>query len=104
MSVSFSARVLELTERIPKGRVSTYADIARALGNPKASRAAGNALDKNLHPIAVPCHRVVRADGTVGGYAYGGTKEKIMLLESEGIKIMRGKVADFDKVRFKFWK
>ncbi len=97
----FSSLVLELIKRIPKGRVSTYSDIAKALGNPKASRVVGNALNKNPHPIIVPCHRVVRSDGTIGGYAFG-QKEKIGLLESEGIRIINGKVADFDKMRLKF--
>ncbi|VVB61677.1 Methylated-DNA--protein-cysteine methyltransferase [uncultured archaeon] len=96
----FSSRVLELIKKIPKGRLSTYGDIAKALGNPKAARAAGNALNKNPHPVTVPCHRVVRSDGAVGGYAFG-QKEKTRLLESEGIRIICGKVADFDKLRFK---
>ncbi|MBU4245476.1 MAG: MGMT family protein [Nanoarchaeota archaeon] len=103
MPLSFSARVLELTKRIPKGKVSTYGDIAKALGNPKAARAVGNALNKNPHPVTVPCHRVVRSGGAVGGYV-SGKKEKIALLKSEGIKIKRGKVADFDNIRWIFRK
>ena len=99
----FSSRVLEITAKIPKGKVSTYGDIARALGNPDASRAVGNALNKNPHPITVPCHRVVRSNGAVGGYV-GGVKKKIALLEREGIKITRGKIADFDKLRWIFRK
>jgi len=99
----FSLRVLELTKQIPKGRVSTYGDIARALGNPGASRAVGNALNKNPHPVTVPCHRVVRSDGAVGGYV-GGVKNKIELLESEGIRIQNGKVKYFNKVRWIFRK
>lgn len=99
----FSSRVIELTKEIPKGRVSTYADIARALGNPKASRAVGNALNKNPHLVTVPCHRVVRSDGCVGGYA-AGTGKKIALLKHEGIQTKCGKVADFDNVRWNFRK
>lgn len=98
---SFSSRVLELTKKIPKGRVSTYSDIAAALGNPKASRAIGNALNKNPHPVTVPCHRVVRSGGCVGGYAFG-TEKKIALLKSEGIEISGGKIADFEKKKFIF--
>ena len=97
----FSSRVLELTKQIPKGRVSTYCDIARALGKPKASRAVGNALNKNPHLVEVPCHRVVRSDGFVGGYA-AGTRKKIALLESEGIKIISGRIVDFNARRKRF--
>lgn len=100
MTVSFSARVFELTKLIPKGSVSTYLDIAFALKNPKAARAVGNALNKNQHLVTVPCHRVVRSDGRVGGYA-AGTGKKIALLESEGIKITHGRIAYFESMRFK---
>jgi len=99
----FFSHVLELTKQIPKGRVSTYSDIAFALGNPKAARAVGNALNKNPRPVIVPCHRVVRFDGCVGRYV-GGVKMKVALLESEGIAIIRGKVAGFEERRFKFEK
>ena len=97
----FASDVLELVKQIPKGRVSTYADIARALGKPKAARAVGNALNKNPNPVNVPCHRIVRSGGTVGGYVFG-QKKKIRLLENEGVKIVRGKVRDLDKLRFRF--
>ncbi len=95
----FSSRVLELVNHIPKGKVSTYADIARTLGKPKAARAVGNALNKNPHLVVVPCHRVVCSDGRIGGYV-GGVKKKISLLESEGIKIIGDKVEDFGNARF----
>ena len=74
----------------------TYAQIARAAGAPRAARAAGNALNKNIF-ADVPCHRVVRGNGTVGGYA-GGSARKINMLVNEGIEIKKGRIelADFD--------
>jgi methylated-DNA-[protein]-cysteine S-methyltransferase len=75
--------VLSQTGRIPYGGVSTYGEIARRIGRPKAARAVGNALGSNPIPIVIPCHRVLRAGGTVGGYG-GGVARKELLLELEG--------------------
>jgi O-6-methylguanine DNA methyltransferase len=69
---------------IPAGRVATYADIAAAIGNPRAARAVGNVLNRNPNAPQVPCHRVVRGDGSIGGYAFGPNK-KIALLQKEGV-------------------
>jgi methylated-DNA-[protein]-cysteine S-methyltransferase len=79
----FGRRVLRQTARIPYGSVSTYREIAAAAGNPRASRAAGNALGANPIPIVVPCHRVLRTGGAIGGYG-GGPEVKKFLLELEG--------------------
>jgi methylated-DNA-[protein]-cysteine S-methyltransferase len=79
----FALKVLRTTSRIPFGRVSTYKDVARKAGNVRASRAAGNALGSNPIPIVVPCHRVVRTGGGLGGYT-GGLGRKQWLLELEG--------------------
>ena len=83
MSGGFTRRVLRRAARIPYGRVSTYAEVARAAGSPRASRAAGNALGANPLPIVVPCHRVVRTGAALGGYT-GGVERKRHLLELEG--------------------
>ena len=78
----FQEKVYGVVRKIPKGKVLTYKEIAAAIGNPKAYRAVGNALNKN--PFReVPCHRVIRSDGKVGGYARG-TKKKTELLKKEG--------------------
>ncbi len=98
MKSLFQARVFAECSKIPRARVSTYADIARAIGRPGASRAVGNALNRNRSP-SVPCHRVVRSDGTVGGFAHG-TRKKIEMLRSEGVRIEDGRVSRFGKVRF----
>jgi len=79
----FSERVLRATARIPYGGVSTYRDVAARAGNPRAMRAAGNALGSNPLPIVVPCHRVVRTGGDVGNYG-GGPDMKRALLRLEG--------------------
>ena len=79
----FSRRVLTATSRIPFGSVATYREVATRAGNPLATRAAGNALGANPIPIVVPCHRVVRTGGGLGGYT-GGLDRKRKLLELEG--------------------
>ena len=81
---AFGRRVLEEVHRIPRGRVATYGMIARALGSPGATRAVGSACARNPLPLFIPCHRVVRSDGTLGGYA-GGAALKRLLLEWEGV-------------------
>ncbi len=74
---------LELS-KIPKGETRTYKEIAIAIGHPKSARAVANACGKNPHPIKIPCHRVIRSDGKLGGYsAPGGTAAKRRLLKEE---------------------
>jgi methylated-DNA-[protein]-cysteine S-methyltransferase len=90
-STTFNQKVWNLCRKISKGRVSTYKELARAL-NTKAYRAVGNALNKNPYWPEVPCHRVINSDGRVGGFAHG-QKKKILLLENEGIKVKRNRIA-----------
>lgn len=85
-SSAFGVGVYRATKRIPRGKVSTYAAIARVIGRPRAARAVGNALNKNPYAPQVPCHRVVRSDGRVGGFA-GGPAKKTRLLEEEGVGV-----------------
>jgi methylated-DNA-[protein]-cysteine S-methyltransferase len=75
--------VLAATARIPFGRTATYGQIAERIGHPRAARAVGNALGDNPIPVAIPCHRVLRAGGAVGGYG-GGPDRKVALLTLEG--------------------
>jgi methylated-DNA-[protein]-cysteine S-methyltransferase len=79
----FTREVLTATARIPFGEVSTYAGVAEAAGRPRAVRAAGNALGSNPMPVVVPCHRVLRTGGGLGGYT-GGLERKEFLLRLEG--------------------
>lgn len=78
----FKERVYNVVKKIPKGRVLTYKEVARLAGSPQAYRAVGNALNKNPFK-EVPCHRVIRSNGEIGGFARG-TKEKIKILKGEG--------------------
>ena len=80
----FHRQVLDATERIPYGAVSTYREVAERAGNARASRAAGNALGSNPIPIVIPCHRVLRTGGGLGGYG-GGLDRKQLLLQLEGV-------------------
>ncbi len=82
----FTRKVLEQTARIPFGAVSTYREVATRAGSPLAVRATGNALGSNPIPIVVPCHRVVRTGGGLGGYT-GGLDRKVKLLQLEGVTI-----------------
>lgn len=96
MATVFQKAVWEATKKVPKGQVTTYAAIAKLIGRPKAVRAVGNALNRNPYAPIVPCHRVVKSDGSLGGFA-GGTKKKKQMLEAEGIKIENNKVINFSK-------
>ena len=100
MKKNFNNRCYEVLSLIPKGKISTYAEIAKAL-NSKAYRAVGNAMAKNPNPISTPCHRVIKSNGVVGGYALG-TNKKTDLLRKEGINIKDGKVMNFKNIIFTF--
>lgn len=91
--ILFAEKVYSACRRIRKGRVSTYSEIAKAIGSPYAQRAIGNALNRNPHR-SVPCHRVVCSDGRVGGFARG-PDEKAKMLVSEGLGIEDGRIIDF---------
>ena len=82
----FQLKVWKYLKNIPKGRVVSYLDVAKAINKPKAVRAVANAIGKNRYAPKIPCHRVIRSDGSLGGYSGpGGIKTKIKLLKSEGI-------------------
>ena len=81
MNLSFQEKVLNVVRKIPKGKVLTYKQVAQKIGNPKAYRAVGNALNKN-HDSAIPCHRVIKSNGNTGGFNRG-TRAKIALLKKE---------------------
>ena len=81
----FQLKVWSYLKKIPKGKLKTYAEVAKAIGKPKAVRAVANAIGKNPFPPKIPCHRVIRSDGKLGGYsAKGGIKTKKKLLKNEG--------------------
>ena len=86
MATELQKAVWEKLKEIPEGRVTTYALLAKVVGKPKAVRAVASAVGKNPDLVVVPCHRVVRSDGSVGQYA-GGQDEKIKLLNKERVPV-----------------
>jgi len=87
----FRRRVLEACRRIPFGRTCSYADLARTVGSPGATRAVGSAMANNPIPLIIPCHRVLRSDGTIGGFSSPrGTSQKLkmLLLENPSFRII----------------
>lgn len=94
--MKFEEKVWRACARVPRGRVTTYAEIARAIHAPRAARAVGNALNASPGMPRVPCQRVVKASGELGGFARGSAKKK-KLLKREGVKVIRGKLKDFRK-------
>jgi methylated-DNA-[protein]-cysteine S-methyltransferase len=96
---SFQTRVLLAECEIPRGWVSTYGRIAARLGILGGARAVGNALARNPFPIIIPCHRVVRANGDLGGYQ-GGTEMKLTLLRNEGVELESSNRVVMNKVYY----
>jgi methylated-DNA-[protein]-cysteine S-methyltransferase len=100
--MTFNEKVLQLTKKIPKGKVTTYKQIAKAM-HTKAYRAIGNALNKNPYAPRIPCHRVVNSNGSLGGYCGKlNSKKKIHLLKKEGIVVSKGKVKNLEYKLFVF--
>ncbi|HVS80070.1 MAG TPA: MGMT family protein [Candidatus Paceibacterota bacterium] len=90
-SQTFAERVRKVVARIPRGKVMTYAEVARRAGNAQASRAVGNIMRKNFD-ASIPCHRVVRSDGKIGNYNRGGASAKMKRLKEEGVDLERLKL------------
>ena len=87
-ATKFQLKVWKYLKKIPKGKVKTYKQVAIAINNPKSARAVANACAKNPYAPKIPCHRVIRSDGSVGGYSgRGGIKKKLRLLRSEKVEI-----------------
>lgn len=78
---------------VPKGKVTTYGELAKAVGLKNGQRVIGRIMNKNPYPVVVPCHRVILSDGKIGGYAWG-EKVKTKMLSQEGVKISNGKILD----------
>jgi O-6-methylguanine DNA methyltransferase len=88
-----------LVKQIPKGRVSTYGAVAKALGNKGYARAIGKYMNKNPDPDTMPCFKIVKSDGSIGGFGRG-INDKIRRLNEDGIKVKDGKIVNFKKVFF----
>ena len=84
----FQLKVWNYLKKIPRGKVKTYSEVAKSIGKPLAVRAVANAIGKNPFAPQIPCHRVIRSDGSLGGYSCkGGIKTKRLLLKKEGITL-----------------
>src|SRR4030042_2213923 len=90
----------DMVSQVPIGRVTTYGEVARGLGDVVAIRCVGLAMSRNDDIVRVPCRRVVQSDGRLGGYTGGGPQKKGALLESEGVRVEDGKVVDLDELLF----
>ena len=99
--MSLDKLVYKKLAEVPPGKITTYMELAKAVGIKNGQRAIGQIMKKNPYPVIIPCHRVVKSDGKVGGYAYG-YKVKANMLQKEGIKIKDGKILDWKKKFYKF--
>jgi methylated-DNA-[protein]-cysteine S-methyltransferase len=97
---SFENRCYELLKLVPEGKVTTYSEIAKALDT-KAWRAVGSAMARNKNLFVIPCHRVVRKDGTIGEYALGSDKKAKFLIK-EGVEVSNGKIKNLSKYIYRF--
>ncbi len=86
---------------VPKGQITTYGELAKAVGLKNGQRVVGKIMNKNPYPVIIPCHRVVMSTGKIGGYAYG-EQIKINLLNDEGIQIKNGKIIDLKNRIYRF--
>ena len=99
--MTLSIEVYRKLLKVKKGKITTYGDLAKAVGLKNGQRTIGMIMKNNPFPIIIPCHRVVKFNGEIGGYAYG-KKIKSNILSKEGITIRDGKIIDFDKKKYRF--
>lgn len=99
--MSLEKTVYKKLLEVPNGKVTTYGELAKAVGLVNGQRVIGKIMNKNPYPSIIPCHRVVKSDGKLGGYAYGAIVKKNML-EKEGLKIKNGKISDWEEKIYQF--
>ena len=87
--------------QVPKGQITTYGELAKAVGLKNGQRSVGKIMNKNPYPVIIPCHRVVMSTGKIGGYAYG-EHIKAKMLNDEGIEIKDGKILDWENRVYRF--
>ena len=90
-------RVYKKLLDVPSGMVTTYGELAKAVGLKNGQRVIGRIMNKNPYPVIVPCHRVIKSNGQIGGYAWG-EKIKTNMLSKEGMKIKNGKIVDLETI------
>ena len=86
---------------VPKGQITTYGELAKAVGLKNGQRVVGRVMNKNPYPVIIPCHRVVMSTGKIGGYAFG-QDIKVKMLSDEGIEISNGKIIDLENKIYRF--
>lgn len=101
MPTVFEENIYSKLRKVPKGKVTTYGELAKAV-NSKGYRAVGQAMNKNPYAPQVPCHRVIFSDGRIGGFS-SGVKKKIVILKKEGVEVKNNKIVDFEKVLYTFY-
>jgi methylated-DNA-[protein]-cysteine S-methyltransferase len=87
--------------QVLKGQITTYGELAKAVGLKNGQRVVGKVMNKNPYPVIIPCHRVVMSTGKIGGYAFG-KNIKTNMLNDEGIKIQNGKIVDLENKIYRF--
>jgi methylated-DNA-[protein]-cysteine S-methyltransferase len=90
-------RVYKKLLEVPPGMVTTYGELAKAVGLKNGQRVIGRIMNKNPYPVIVPCHRVIKSNGQIGGYAWG-EKIKTNMLSKEGMKIKNGKITNLEMI------
>lgn len=99
--MNFDKKVYKKLLEVPKGKITTYSQLAKAIGLPNGQRSIGRIMNNNPYPVIIPCHRVVNSNGKIGGYAFG-QDVKTNMLAKEGIKIKNGKILNFGKTIYRF--
>lgn len=99
--MNLDKRIYKKLLEVPKGKVTTYGELAKSVGLKNGQRVVGKIMNRNPYPVIIPCHRVVKADGHVGGYAYGDSIKSNMLIR-EGIKIKNGKIFNLENSIYRF--
>ena len=99
--MNLNKKIYKKLLEVSKGKVTTYGELAKSIGFKNGQRAVGKIMNQNPYPVIIPCHRVVKSDGKIGGYAYGDVIKSNMLI-GEGIKIKNGKILDLENVIYRF--
>ena len=99
--MNLDKKIYQKLLEVPEGKITTYGELAKAVGIKNGHRVVGKIMNKNPFPVIIPCHRVVKSDGNVGGYAYG-QDVKINMLLKEGVKIKDDKILDWGNTVYRF--
>lgn len=99
--MNLEQKIFKKLLEVPKGQITTYGELSKAVGLKNGQRAVGKIMNKNPYPVIIPCHRVIMSTGKIGGYAYG-EEIKTRLLQDEGLEIKDGKIMDLEKRIYRF--